>query len=85
MKINFEIKDYQGEKVIQIDQDIFDWRLDDDALDQANEFASSNPNALNSIHQDIKNYFLECLEEFTGFKMTMKEVNQALKFGYIEK
>lgn len=84
MKIHFKIVEYENQKVIFIDDEIFDWGIDEDALNQANEFAS-NPNALKAIHFDIKNYFLECLEEHIGFKITIGEVNEALKAGYIEK
>lgn len=83
MKIPFEISEYEGQKVIFINKEIFDWGIDEEALDQANDFAS-NANSLKAIHFDIRNYFLECLEEHIGFKMTIKEVNEALKIGYVE-
>ncbi len=83
MKIYFKINEYEGQKVIFINNEIFDWGIEEEALDQANEFAS-NANALRAIHFDIKNYFLECLEQHIGFKPTIKQVTEALKVGYIE-
>lgn len=79
MSISFKLKN----KEILINDEVFDWGIDEDALKQANELAS-NPNALKAIHLDIKNYFLECLETYLGFKPTMKQVNEALKNGYIK-
>lgn len=83
MRISFKIDEHEGQKVIFINNEMFDWGIDENALSQANEFAS-NPNSLKAIHFDIKNYFLECLEDHIGFEITMKEVNEALKVGYIE-
>jgi hypothetical protein len=83
MKIPFTINEYAGQKVIFINNEVFDWAIDEDALIQANEFAS-NTNALKAIHFDIKNYFLECLEDYIGFKLNMKQVNEAIKLGYVQ-
>lgn len=79
----FEIKIVDGQKVIFIDEELFDWGLDEGALERANEF-SSNLQTMEAIHLDIKNYFLECLSEQLGFKPTIKQINKALQDGYIE-
>jgi hypothetical protein len=83
MKISFKIKKNEGQKAIFVNEELFDWGIDEEALVQANEL-SSNPNALKAIHNDIKNYFLDCLEEFIGFRPTISQVNEALKIGHME-
>jgi len=83
MKIPFEIQELDNQKIILINNEVFDWGLDEEALDQANKI-SSNPNALKAIHFDIKNYFLECIQEYLGFKPTIKQIIESLKVGYIE-
>jgi hypothetical protein len=84
VKIRFETAFFEGQKVIAIDGDVFDWGLDEDSLSQANAHAS-NKEVMKAIHYDIRNYFLDCLSESIGFKPTMKQVNKALELGYIEK
>lgn len=83
MKIPFKIQEQNNQKVILINDEVFDWGLDEEALNQANQI-SSNPNALKAIHFDIKNYFLECLGEYLGFKPTIKKVIESLKVEHIE-
>ena len=83
MKINIELKEIHGNKVILIDGEIFDWGLEEESLEQANQYAS-NEEILKAIQTDIRKYFLECIGEYLGFVPTMKQVNEALKLGYIE-
>lgn len=82
MKISFEIKKNENQNVIFINDELFDWGIDEEALFQANQL-SSNPSALKAIHIDIKNYFLDCIEELIGFRPTILQINEALKIGYI--
>ena len=80
--IPFEVGEFEGQKVIVIDGEIFDWGIDDDALNQANQYVS-NKETMSAIHSDIKNYFLECLSEVLGFEPSIKQINDALELGYI--
>jgi hypothetical protein len=79
----FEVCRVENQNVIKIDGDVFDWGLDDDALAQANQHALSK-DTMKAIHSDIKNHFLDCLSEHLGFRPTMKQVNKALKEGFID-
>ena len=79
----FKIDRIGGQSVIVTGGDVFDWGLDDDSIDHANRF-SSNKDTMKAIHADIRKYFLESLGEYLGFEVSMKEVNEALRTGYID-
>lgn len=83
MKIKFEIKEEQGNKAIFIDNELFDWGIEENALEQANQYAS-NDEILKAIHTDIREYFLDCIEQYLNFRPTIKQINKSLKVGYIE-
>ena len=78
----FKVKKVNNQKVLVIDGEVFDWGLDDDSLYQVNQF--KNEETIKAVHADIKNFFLESLIEFLGFKVTMGDVNKALESGHID-
>lgn len=80
---NFSVSQVGDQKVLMIGDDVFDWALDEEALTQANQYAL-NKGMMKAIHSDIKNHFLDCLAEHLGYKQTMKQVNDALKEGFID-
>lgn len=82
-KISIKISTLEGQKVLFINDELFDWGLDEQALLLANE-QSSNKQAMRAIHSDIRDYFLECIGSAVGFKPTMKQVNLAIKSGYLD-
>jgi hypothetical protein len=79
-KISFENIDGK----IFIDDSAFDWELDDEAIDGANRHAN-NPEFMRAIHLDIMEHFLRSLAEVLGFRPSMKQVNEALRAGFISK
>ena len=72
-----KIQEENNQKVIVIEDEVFDWGLDENALEEANNLAD-NLDLMRMIHMDIKEYFLLCMEEFTGSKPTIKEVYEEL-------
>lgn len=77
-KISFEVMQDENQKILIIDGVAFDWALDDESIEQAN--LQKN---LKAVHGDIQNHFLDSLEEVLGFRPTMKQVNDAIKEGFI--
>lgn len=77
-RIPFEIGDEEDRKIILVDGAVFDWALDDESIEEAN-----NHDDLRSVHENIKNHFLDSLGEILGFRPTMKQVNDAIKKGFI--
>lgn len=69
---------------IWIDDQVFDWGLDDEAIREANK-RCANLEFARAIHADIMEHFLDSLSEVLGFKPSMKQVNEALKSGFISK
>jgi hypothetical protein len=74
-----EIRRFDGEDRIFIEDQLFDWGIDDQAIGQINN--TTNLDQLNSIHENIRLYFLQSLESFLGRKVTIKEVYNAIKSG----
>lgn len=79
-EISFEQKDGK----IFIDGEPFDWQLDEEAINEANK-QSANEQFMRAIHLDIMGHFIDSLSEVLGFRPTMKQVNEALKSGFISK
>jgi len=81
--IPFKIVRVDDQDVIVVDDEVFDWGLDDGSISHANRF-SSNKETMRAIHDDIRKYFLESLGEQLGFEVSMRDVNEALRVGYID-
>lgn len=69
---------------IYIDGEEFDWGLEDEEIMEANKHVG-NPEFMRAIHNDIMSHFLNSLQEVLGFRPTMKQVNEAIKKGHIQK
>ena len=82
MKVLFEIRRFNGQDVIFIDNSLFDWALDEESLEEIKKIKDKD--RLEKINENIKNYFLDCLESFINKKLSIKEVIDGLKLGYIE-
>ena len=82
MKIHFEVRHFEGQNVIFADNTLFDWRIDEDAIDEIKNI--SDDKDLENVHDSIRSFFIESLSYFLQKKVTIKEVLEALKLGYIE-
>lgn len=82
MKILFEIRRYNGQNVIFINDQLFDWAIDEESLEEIKKIKSKEE--LENINESIKNYFLDCLESTLNKKITIKQVLEGLKLGHIE-
>lgn len=81
--IKLKIEELDGQKILLINGEVFDWALDEEALIQANQY-EKNKETMKAIHSDIRNYFLECIAEYLGFKPTIKQLYDGIQKGYIE-
>lgn len=79
-----EIGFQQKGTTILIDDEPFDWDLDESSIDEANQHCGS-PHFMRAIHGDIMRHFLSSLSEVLGFEPTIKQVNEALKRGFISR
>jgi len=83
MKILFEVRRFDGEDRIFIDNQLFDWGLDEVALEKIKGI--DDQVELSKVNDNIKNFLLSCLESHIGRKVTIKQVLDAIELGYIEK
>lgn len=82
MKIPFEVRHFEGQNVIFADNVLFDWQIEEEALNKIKSF--SDDRDIENVHDSIRNFFIESLSYFLQKKVTLKEVIGALKVGYIE-
>ena len=81
--VPFEIKEYEGQKVIFIDGLMFDFIMEEESLKEAKRFCGDDPLLKKAVHGDIKKAFLEGMSEFLGREITLKQVNDAVVNGSI--
>ena len=84
-KKKFEIKMYMAEKGnlkqgIFIDGELLDWSVDVHDLLEAKKMGGK---FAKSLEIDIVRHFLQSISEFLGRKISVDEMNEARKNGYI--
>jgi transcription termination factor NusB len=82
MKISIDVRRIENQDKLFINDELFDWELDEDSIQKVNEIEDKEE--LIKIHENIKSYFLSCVEELTQKKITIKELIEGIKNGYIE-
>lgn len=80
-KVLFEIRRFNGEDLIFIDNQYFDFAIDDESLKKVNSLEGEE---LKKVHENIKNYLLTSLAGVLGRPITMREVIEAIETGYIQ-
>lgn len=84
-KKKFEVKvrkENNGDfkKAIFIDDELLDWSIDINSLANA---IKNGPEFLAVIQKDIENHFIESVSDFLGRKVTIEEIQTAIRTGYI--
>lgn len=82
MKIPFEIRRYEGKNVIFINNQLFDWSIEEEAIQKIKKIKDKTE--LKEINNNIRMFLLDCLESYLNKKINIKEVLEALRLGYIE-
>jgi len=86
--VPFEEKPYMNEdglhiqKGIFVDGTLFDWGVDEDDYNRA---VAMGPQYRQQIEASIAKHFVESFSEFLGRKITIEEVNEARRTGWIKK
>jgi hypothetical protein len=68
------------EKEIWIDNQLLDWSIDISSYMEARKMGDKYQNA---IKRDIAEHFTNAVSDLVGRKVTMQEILQATKIGYI--
>ena len=77
-----EIRKFEGENRLFIDNQLFDWGIDEEAIEQINKI--ENKEDLEKINENIKQFFLECLSSMIGKKINIKEAYESIISGQVE-
>jgi hypothetical protein len=77
-----EIRRFDGEDRLFVDNQLFDWGIDEEALSQIDKI--SNKEDIEKIHENIKNFFLDCFSSMIGNKINIKQAYEAIVSGQIE-
>jgi hypothetical protein len=67
-------------KDVFIDSKLFEYEVDMDSIVKAK---SMGPRFILAAQRDIQRHFLECLSEFMGRAISVIEVQEAIKTGWI--
>ena len=68
------------QKNIYIDGELFDWEVDEEAYHWAEK---QGPAMLMAVQKDICKHFLQCLSEVVGRKISIQDLQEATKTGWI--
>lgn len=84
-KKKFEVKMKKGdndtiEKAIFIDDELLDWSID---MSSYMEAMKMGPKYRRAIQQDIEKHFIDSVSDFLGRKVSMAEIKEAIKTGWI--
>ena len=84
-KKRFEVKLRAGEagrveKAIFIDDELLDWQVDVNSLFEAKKMG---PAFFYAVQKDIEKHFAESVSEFLGRRVTIEQINEATKTGWI--
>lgn len=66
-----------------LDNEVFDWGLDPQDLQNAINMINHNANSREAIINSIINHFVASFSEFVGKPMSLQEINQSITTGVI--
>lgn len=74
-----EVRRFDGEDRIFVNNELFDWGIDEDAINKINNI--NNKEELDKILENIMLYFISCIEPILGRKTTIKEIYESIISG----
>ncbi len=79
-----QLQEVNGTNVIVVGTEVFDWAVEKEDIKKAQDFCKEHPDTKQSVLGDLQAHFIESFSEFLGHKVELKEINKAIKDGYIE-
>lgn len=70
-------------KYLVLNNEIFDWGIDDDSLDRAKKLMYQKPDMKEAVIMSIINHFVDSFSDFLGRTTTLEEVVTAIEKGHI--
>ena len=80
VKIHFDQMQGIHRRDVFIDDELFEYEIDQESLLQAKKMG---PGYLIAARRDIERHFLESLSDFIGRKVTEDDVKEAIQTGWI--
>lgn len=68
------------EKAIFIDDEMLDWSIDMSSFVEA---VKMGPTFMRAVQRDIERHFIDSVSDFLGRKVTMEDIKEAIKTGWI--
>lgn len=84
MRKTVSIGEIDGIRVILVDNQAFDWSVEDEHFKSAQIISRSDPAMRLKYLADIQQYLVTCMSEFLGKPVTLSDINRALANGYID-
>ncbi len=78
------IHDIEGRRIIAVDNEAFDWGIEEEDFKAAHVVIRNDPAVKESFLGNIQKHFVTCFSEFIGRPTTLKEINKAIEEGWIE-
>jgi len=70
--------------VLFVDDQMFDYMIDEDSLRSASIYCNKNPNLKKAVHGDIMKHFVDSFSEFIGRPVTLDQICQGIEAGEME-
>ena len=84
MKKSFELVEYEGQIILAVDGEAFDWGLEPADMNKMRFAVKRDEGVKDSFLGNVKHHFITCFADFLGRPIAFKEINEALDRGYIE-
>ena len=82
MKVPFEVRSFDGQNVIFVNNELFDWARASKAIEKINQITDLIE--IENIHYSVQSFFIESISCFLQKEITIKEVVESLRLGHIE-
>lgn len=85
MRSYYDIQERAEIRGLYVDGEYFDWAIDPDSIAQAKTIVNKDAFMGKGVEGMIQQHFITCFGELVGWPVTLAEVVEAIKTGWIEK
>lgn len=69
--------------VLTVDGEVFDWGMEPESVLNAQDMQRNHPQFIETIMKTVTEHFIECLSDFLGRKISLRDFNDAVERGYL--
>lgn len=81
----YDLEQHAHVRGIYINGEFFDWGIDPDSIAQAKEIANSDSFIGRGVEGMIQNHFVQSFSQQVGWPVTLPQVVEAIRVGWIER